>query len=499
MYLERKKKNGKPYGSWIAQLFVANERVKFNTGSKDREEAEKRAIAEKVRLQKLHEDLKTLDSARDVVRDLEVAEGVTQLPISYEHVEAAVAEKKSAIVDYGDDVEAGKFFTAQVERFMIAWRDFEAFMLVQYPGIKFVHELTDLHAEKYFLHLKGFGLFQNTANHQRGKDQISYEKKPLSDYQRNKRISNLRHVFKNISTTAGVTVNIFRCEHISGISEKETKRKVKDRQQLKDTGMKSMSFTAAECELLFRNPDIYCWPIFMIGYYTGLRLADILTLEWADVDFKKREIHRIMSKTLKPCFPPLFPELYNWLKEQHKVTGHTKYVLDKKLYVDEYNEVVIKKNRKGKTKVTYPGRQRISNKWAAWIDSFAQHKCDAQGRKLYTWRQKGHDEIRHREIPQDTFRVGGKILKLEPIMEPVIKRVYKEEGKRAACVRGPHALRHHYCYRLMMGHGVPGGQPIPLPILKDYVGHTMEKMTSHYCQDADPEDKARFRKLIAAG
>jgi integrase len=53
-----------------------------------------------------------------------------------------------------------------------------------------------------------------------------------------------------------------------------------------------------------------------MGLFTGQRLGDILTFEWSDIDFAKQSLFLVTSKTTKPIWLPVAPELLarlqNW-------------------------------------------------------------------------------------------------------------------------------------------------------------------------------------------
>jgi integrase len=63
--------------------------------------------------------------------------------------------------------------------------------------------------------------------------------------------------------------------------------------------------------------------MFFFSYYAcGLRVVDLMTLRWCDIDFKKKEIRKVMIKTSKrhivPLIEPAISILTKW-KDKHKI------------------------------------------------------------------------------------------------------------------------------------------------------------------------------------
>jgi len=463
MFLEQKKRdgNGNPCGNWYYDFTVNKKRIKRSTGTSNYDEALK--IAEARRASALN-----VSAAREHLREVEERTGTKMLSIDEATIRAELIKAKKC--DPSDNC---------INRPMASWRDFEMWLKGETP-VKFVHELlTDDnddadYCQDYQDLLELQGLYSDVCEAKRNNTKT--RRIEMATYKR--RIKDIRSVLKFTRKASGLTTNPF--DSVDPIDLSAEAHKATDLQSLKRTTRKK-SYTAEDCQLLFANPNTYCYPILMIGYYTGLRFGDILTLEWADVDMKKREIHRICRKTRKPCWPPIPQQLYDFLKMQQKATGKGKYVLDRDQYVDPYLEEKV--TPKG---TYYPGRQRIGIRWAKWVDSIVAHKLDENGKKLYHFNGE--------EVTTRTVKVEGSVMQLEPVMAPAIARVHKEDGKRGKAAKGIHALRHHYCYRMIMGHGLE--RPIPLTIVKEYVGHTTEEMTAMYCDDVDQRDMDYFRELL---
>ena len=99
-------------------------------------------------------------------------------------------------------------------------------------------------------------------------------------------------------------------------------------------------FSEDELALIFANPPPLQKALFTLGICTGLRLGDVATLRWKDVemtvfdadgnpDFFQKEIHRITRKTKTLVHIPIEYELSDFLEKQcflktcnHKTTSY---------------------------------------------------------------------------------------------------------------------------------------------------------------------------------
>lgn len=71
--------------------------------------------------------------------------------------------------------------------------------------------------------------------------------------------------------------------------------------------------------------------IFLFAYYAcGLRVSDIVTLEWSNIDFKNRKIDKVQVKTkIKGKVPPTLPQQAIAILERWKAKGRNKrFVFD---------------------------------------------------------------------------------------------------------------------------------------------------------------------------
>lgn len=146
--------------------------------------------------------------------------------------------------------------------------------------VTYLHEITPAMAEEYATHLWQTGVAPRTYNGT---------------------IKFLRSMFKVLKTRAGLASNVWD-EIPNQESETEGRRNLKPKELELICGK-------AEGELRY-------W--FAIGLYTGLRLGDVVTLKWDEIDFDAHVIKRVPNKTRrkgKVITFPLHPVLEAMLEE----------------------------------------------------------------------------------------------------------------------------------------------------------------------------------------
>jgi len=154
-----------------------------------------------------------------------------------------------------------------------------------HPGVKYLHEVTESMTDDYATDLWASGITPRTYN---------------------AHVKFLRSMFKTLSIKAGISLNPW--EQVGTIeAETESKRALTEKE------------LAAVCSKA--RGDLRYW--LAIGLYTGLRLGDVVTLRWAEVDLKKGIIKRVPLKvdrkgTRKQITCPIHPVLAAMLKELRK-------------------------------------------------------------------------------------------------------------------------------------------------------------------------------------
>lgn len=69
--------------------------------------------------------------------------------------------------------------------------------------------------------------------------------------------------------------------------------------------------------------------MFIFAFHAcGLRVVDVMTLQWSNVDFKKKELSKVMIKTSKRHIIPLNAPAIDILQRWYKKRGNKKFVFD---------------------------------------------------------------------------------------------------------------------------------------------------------------------------
>jgi integrase len=157
---------------------------------------------------------------------------------------------------------------------------FKPWLLKRHSYVKYLHEVTPAIAEEYASHVWQTGVAPRTYNGQ---------------------IKFLRSMFKTLNTRAGLTCNPW--EEIS-TEENDTEGR--------------RNFTPDELSTVCAKAkgDLRYW--LAIGLYTGMRLGDVVTLRWSEIDFDDGTIRRVPGKTKrkgKVVSFPLHPVLWAMLQE----------------------------------------------------------------------------------------------------------------------------------------------------------------------------------------
>ena len=160
---------------------------------------------------------------------------------------------------------------------------FKNWLAKNHEEVTYLHEVTPAMAEEYATHLWASGVSPRTYNGA---------------------IKFLRAMFKVLKTRAGLASNAW--EDIPNQDSETEGRRNLTTEELSEVCSK------AEGSLRY---------MFAVGLYTGLRLGDVATLEWKEVDFGKHKIRRKPAKTRrksKVLSIPLHPVLEAMLKELKK-------------------------------------------------------------------------------------------------------------------------------------------------------------------------------------
>ena len=79
----------------------------------------------------------------------------------------------------------------------------------------------------------------------------------------------------------------------------------------------------ADLSKMLTAADPFLVPYLTIGAFAGLRQAELMRLEWQDVDLEQGhiQIHASKSKTGQRRLVPIHPNLMQWLQTKHPITG----------------------------------------------------------------------------------------------------------------------------------------------------------------------------------
>ena len=299
------------------------------------------------------------------------------------------------------------------------WIDFVSFLKDNYH-LTTLDEVERAHAEAYLSHIRKNGRWNR---------RISYEKSRCPQ----------RKKFKSYEfggMLSATTLNRYQmtCKSVFTFLLPDLGYSVEENpfyfiRPLKLAPAEREIFTEEELQLIFQNPPPLMRGLFTIGICCGLRLGDVATLRWSEIegyapnlvapDFYLHEIIRVTRKTKAVVHIPIERELADYLRTQYEISGQEEYILPDaaRLYLEHQNV--------------------LNNRILGYLHSLG----------IQT----------QRSIPGRT---------------------------RKQSVKDFHSLRHCFCY-------YAGMRGVPLPVVQSIVGHLTASMTKHYQSHADR--KARMR------
>ena len=294
---------------------------------------------------------------------------------------------------------------------------FKNWLAKRHEEVTYLHEVTPAMAEEYAGQLWQSGIAPRTYNGT---------------------IKFLRGMFKVLQTRAGLVVNIWD-DIPTQENETESRRNLTD---------KELATVCSKAE-----GDLRYW--LAIGLYTGLRLGDVVTLRWREIDFKKRVIRRIPNKTKrkgKVVTFPLHPVLEAMLRELKKAADKGAVYLFPR---------DAERHEKGQS-------------------------CNITARIQRHFIDCGIDTHREGTGERITRDRRGK-----PVRNKNTGRVKTEKtGKRASVEVGFHSLRHSFVSLCAANH-------VPQVAIMELVGHGSPAMTELYSHAGDKQKAAAIAALPA--
>lgn len=196
------------------------------------------------------------------------------------------------------------------------WQDFVFFMEDNYPDVQNLSEVRVNHAEEYINYIQNHGRWGKKVSYKKNGKEFTYEiqQESQSAYTANHRLMVIKEVFSKLFSDAGLYENPFG--NIQKMTSDEYARDI---------------FSEEELLLIKNNPDDFCTPLFTIGAMTAMRLGDVCTLRWDEIDFKFAVIKKVLRKTRKKnkvTEIPILGTVYSYLKEL-KLNSKNDFVLPK--------------------------------------------------------------------------------------------------------------------------------------------------------------------------
>lgn len=167
-----------------------------------------------------------------------------------------------------------------VGHYRIHWNQFATWLVKNYVQIEYMHEVTPLIAEQYMSYVQKEKATPNTFNKKR---------------------NFLRSIFRVLSAQAGLTKNPWDDIPLQTL-DTESRR----------------AFTPEELQIVCTKAKGFLRHAIAIGLYTGLRLGDVCTLKWDEIDLRKHMIRHLPRKTArhkKEVVIPIHPVLEAILQE----------------------------------------------------------------------------------------------------------------------------------------------------------------------------------------
>ena len=319
--------------------------------------------------QKITEERKAQIAARDFLeRERQLKDIETRQ--DYLEEKAKLKKLKARILitlDEAFDLSLKKPHTRTASNHVISvsrryWKDFAAFLKANYQLVT-LDEVERSHAEAYIAYIRRNGRWDRTIRYDKNNCK---KRKQFKDYEFGGTLSNTtlnryqsvcKAVFTFLSPDLGYSVEENPFYFISPLKLEPVEREI---------------FTEEELQLIFQNPPPLMKGLFTIGICCGLRLGDVATLRWNEIegygpnqDFFQKEIIRVTRKTKTTVHIPITEELAHFLNEQKSISGDDEYILPEaaRIYLSSQNKLNYRIHNYLhslgiQTQRTIPGRKR---------------------------------------------------------------------------------------------------------------------------------------------
>ena len=288
-------KRGKK-GIWTVKFWLGGKKVFKTTGMTDKRKAEAWA--------KTH--VEQLTSTRNAV---ELAETVRKIRSGGSRMK--FSEAWEAFVRMPRRVQVSQ---ERIEACKSWWGDFEAWCRDEHQVLEVQHVTGDM-AREYIgrLPIQGRHLQEKVVRSGKTMPCVSLK---LSSRTINIATTLMRRIFEAAWERLGMSGNPFA--KIPVVAQDNVSREAFTKNQLKEM------MEAAKGDPLLE-------PLLVAGLYTGLRLGDMATLDWKEVDLKRQIIRKLTSKTGVVVTIPILPPLRRYLEVLPERSGpvfpelHAKY------------------------------------------------------------------------------------------------------------------------------------------------------------------------------
>ena len=223
---------------------------------------------------------------------------------------------------------------ATIKTARVIFNNFQNWINKNYPDMEYFNQITPEIAQNFFIYLKKEGKKASTFN---------------------RYLVQLNVIWKRLSVILGNNQNPF-----------SVIPKIKTNALKEDTSSKR-PFTQEELSVMLNKATGWLKPAIFVGFYSGLRLSDVITLKWQELDLNEGFIIRKMRKTSKQQIlyvPEIIPELQLWKKE----TSCIEYVFQDQaetyLGLRKYLPTARAKNRDRKRK---PDNTKASKLFQAFL------------------------------------------------------------------------------------------------------------------------------------
>ena len=199
------------------------------------------------------------------------------------------------------------------------FHDFVAYMSDTYQ-ITTLQQVRKKHAEAYMEYVRTNGRYLHAVSYNRGGKTITYSSrvKHLSSMTQNKIHMTCKLVFSKLQEDGGLTKNPFDFTRMQ--LDKENRE----------------IFDSEEIQAILSGSDDFVVPIMRIALYTGLRLGDVVSLKWENVDFKNGFITKKMEKTDKTVVVPVLD--YDYMQSLYAARQSDEYVLPQQMKMYTANQ-----------------------------------------------------------------------------------------------------------------------------------------------------------------